>query len=255
MYSFQNLKVEKDSIKSTYTYLYEWAERNPSAPTGMVLEVSYQEQGRGQKGNQWFSSDGSNLLPSILIKYPHLSIKNQWYISEQVSVQIVETLKKFIPRAERVSIKWPNDIYYEDKKICGILIGHSLESKYIKFSIVGIGLNVNEDNFPSNLPNPIALKQILGKEISLDEVRQVFYSNLLDVLNFSFSSKDINTLHAQYMSLLYQFNIWRKYQETQTSRIFEGRIIGVNPFGLLEIETLDGEIRQFTFKEIAYIHE
>ena len=127
---------------------------------GSLVVTDFQQAGRGQVGNVWESEDGKNLLFSLLI-YPHfLPVNRQFLISQIVSLSVKEVLELYI---EGVQIKWPNDIYWKDRKICGILIEHDLMGEWLSQSIIGVGINVNQKEFRSDAPNPVSLLQITGK--------------------------------------------------------------------------------------------
>ena len=125
-------------------------------PHATVVSTYNQTAGRGQRGNSWESEPHKNLTFSVLLKPQHIIAREQFYISEIVSVAIVNTLRKYIID-QPIAIKWPNDIYVNDDKICGILIENTLSGYSISQSIAGIGININQQTFLSNAPNPISL--------------------------------------------------------------------------------------------------
>ncbi len=141
-------------IESTYMYLFDWALEHPDERANYVLDVAHQTAGRGQQGNSWYASEGLNLLPSFLVRFPRLFAPMVWALSELTALAVWHTVSSFLEDPTELRIKWPNDIYYKNRKLAGILIGHSLASKRVDFSVIGIGLNVNEANFPPNTPQP-----------------------------------------------------------------------------------------------------
>lgn len=242
------------AIASTYTYLYDWAEQHPEATSGMVVDIAYQQQGRGQQGNSWFSSEGLNLIPSILLKYDTLSVTQGWNISMLTSLAVIDAVRSFVRDAHKLYIKWPNDIYYGDHKLAGILIGHSLQGNRIDFSIVGIGLNVNEVLFPPSLPNPISLALIGGTMLSLEKVRSALYESLAKWLSCADDISEEERIHRAYCALLYRRGEWYYYQDAATGQLFEGCIKGVLRNGLLEMAIKgEEEHRFFSFKELVYL--
>ena len=154
--SCQIIKLEE--TESTNTYL-----KNILAESSIgeftVVSTNFQTKGRGQMGNSWISNRGENLLFSMLI-YPHtIKANEQFVISQVVSVALANVLRRYVCD---IKIKWPNDIYWKDNKIAGILIENSLLGHHIERSIIGIGLNINQNTFPNFLVNPISLQMITG---------------------------------------------------------------------------------------------
>ena len=143
---------------STNAYLQRLVAET-DAPEGTVVSTSFQTNGRGQLSNMWEAEDGKNILCSILLRPTSLPIKSQFLISQAISVAIVDVLNSYL---DGFFIKWPNDIYYKEDKIAGILIENTLSSAGISTCIIGLGLNVNQQTFRSDAPNPISLFNIIG---------------------------------------------------------------------------------------------
>ena len=149
-----------DETDSTNRWLREHLEVD-------VVVADFQTAGRGCGTNQWEAERGKNLLFSLLL-HPHdVQAKDQFRISMAVSIALREMLAQY---ADGFTVKWPNDIYWRDSKICGILIENRLQGSRIKDSIVGIGLNVNQTKFRSDAPNPVSLCQIVGHEVDRDSL-------------------------------------------------------------------------------------
>ena len=149
--------IHLESIRSTNTYLAQNAE---GAVHGTVVYADCQTAGRGQRGNSWESADFKNITMSMLLRPANVKPSCQFWLSEAVALAVVHTLDRYIDNG--VSIKWPNDIYWNDRKICGILVEHSLSGGKIDHTIAGIGLNINQEKFLSDAPNPVSLRQIIG---------------------------------------------------------------------------------------------
>ena len=184
VFYLKNLIVEKitmkilhfDEINSTNVYLYDkMAEKQDISD--MVVVASHQTAGRGMGKNQWESEAGKNLLFSIALNVNYLEAENQFKISQAVSVAIVETLSQFIDN-QRLFIKWPNDIYFGDKKLAGMLIQNTIEGRMMGISIIGIGLNVNQIEFSKDIPNPISMKQISGNDFDLENLLNLLIANI-----------------------------------------------------------------------------
>ena len=255
-----------DSIDSTNS---EARRRISDIDNLSVLSALSQSEGRGQKGNKWSSVPGENLTFSIVLKFGaevmdkslvsfQVAAKEQFVLTEITSLSVVEFLSRHGIEAH---IKWPNDIYVADRKICGILIENSLRGEHLSSSIIGIGLNVNQRNFDVNLPNPtsMALETGLLEDIRLclEEFMDVFRHTLFATLSAS------RNLRESYLSHLWRRNIPARYidltahpgqQSLHSGRKFTGIIRGVSPIGHLLLEdTEKGELKEFAFKEITYI--
>ena len=241
-------------VESTYTYLYDWAAQHPQDPNAYVLEVPYQSAGRGQQGNSWYSSEGKNLLPSFLVRFPRFYAPMAWAVSELTALAVWEAVTPLVPSPELLRIKWPNDIYYGERKLAGILVGHSFSEMRINYSIIGVGLNVNERAFPSDLPNPISLYQIVGKELDLSLVRSLLYQSMEQRLGeIATLAPTLNMYHLDYLERLYKRDEQGTFRNAQTGREFVGIIRDVQPNGLLVRMVEDG-LKHFAFKEIEYVH-
>ncbi len=242
--TFNILKYEK--LSSTNDKAKDLLRRN-NLPEFSVITAYEQTKGRGQRDNVWHSNISENLIFSI-ISYPvFLTPAEQFYISKAVSEGIVNYLNS---KKRGFKIKWPNDIYYENKKICGILIENSIKGNEIKNSIIGIGLNVNEEKFPEYLPYAVSLKNITGINYNIE-------SELYKVLNCVYDSFKRLRLHffteidSLYSKNLYKINESGYFKDAQG--IFEGTIKGTTPEGKLILQTSSGEIRTCNFKEVEFL--
>lgn len=218
------------------------------AAEGTVVKTDFQRKGRGQLTNVWEAEAGKNILCSILLRPTTLPIKQQFLISQAISVAIVEVLNTF---AEGFSIKWPNDIYYKEDKIAGILIENNLCSAGISTCIIGLGLNVNQQTFKSDAPNPISLYNIIGKETSVAELLGSILENFSNVYSLVYANVD--TLREKYFSHLL-FNYQMRIYEDENG-VFTGKIIDVENDGHLIIEDEAGAKRRYAFKEIQFKRE
>ena len=149
-----------------------------------------------------------------------------------------------------INIKWPNDIYYKDKKLAGILIENSIKGTQIEKSIVGIGLNLNQVQFVSNAPNPVSLKQITGKVYSIDKEIISLRENILFYYD-KLREKDYRFLNDRYLTNMYNYNKFHAYKDKEG--FFEAKITGINEFGHLQTITKDGEEKEFELKEIEFV--
>lgn len=158
-------------LESTVSTNYELRQRKDSLDNLSIIATHCQTAGRGQGDHSWHSTPGRNLTFSILLRFPlegvfSLKVSDMLLITELTTLAIKDYLRG---KGIEARIKWPNDIWVEEKKICGILIENILQGSMISESIVGIGLNVNEDNWPAELPNPVSVKQLTEKEYILED--------------------------------------------------------------------------------------
>lgn len=239
------LLVRKNEIDSTNTFALDLIKNNnPSA--GTVVLTLKQTKGRGQRSNFWESESGKNLTISAILKPEFLAISNQFQISMVISLGAIDYLQEYLTG---VSIKWPNDIYVEDKKIAGILIEHSIMGTLLAYSICGIGLNVNQKIFTSDAPNPTSLTILTGKKFNLDE--ELF--KLLECIEkryFQLKDGGSELLKKDYLNSLY----WKDglHQFSDSKGVFEGKIAGITEFGQLRITT-EQEERVYNFKEVSFV--
>ena len=242
-----------EAIESTYTYLIKLKEQQPTLPSGAYVAAEYQTAGRGQQGNSWYSTPGASLIPSFLIQGTGLHISEGWSVSEWVALSLRQAVATYLPRPELLSIKWPNDLYYGDNKLAGILISHTLEQDQIFYSVIGVGLNVNEPKFPSDIPNPISMMQIVGSALSLADVERAFKRQLTALYPDLCKSRGRKLLHQSYLQHLYRMQRKSTFRNTANGTHFEGSIVGIAEDGRLRIVTEKGEEIRFAFKEVAYL--
>lgn len=214
---------------------------------GTIIQTDFQSAGRGQSGNKWESEKGKNLLISIILFPKMINPADQFIISMTVSLGICDFLKKYIPDS---NIKWPNDIYVGNDKIAGILIENSIMGEHIENSVIGIGLNINQDIFRSDAPNPVSLKMLTGSELNLSECLTQLASDL-DKRYKQLLSEQFDIIRNEYVSYLYRLKEWSSFLGPDC--IFDGRILTVRDNGKLVIEKKAGGRSEFSFKEISFI--
>ncbi len=221
----------------------------PDMCSGTVVVVDFQTAGRGQKGNSWESQSGKNLLFSILLRPRRMMAVHSFILSQLVSLSIVEVLGRYIPD---VSIKWPNDIYYRDCKLVGILIENDMQGADVALSIVGIGVNVNQTHFLSSAPNPVSLAQVLRHTVD----RDMLLGQLVDTITTSvetYSPADNTSVSLAYMRALYRSKGFHDYFDVLAQEPIRAEVVGVEPSGRLSLRTDTGEVRNYVFKEVRYI--
>lgn len=212
-------------------------------PEGFVVYTDFQESGRGQQGNSWESEREKNLLFSMLLYPEHIPIHEQFIISQIASIGIKHVLDQYI---ENVTIKWPNDIYWNDKKLAGMLIENSLKGANIKDSIVGIGVNINQEKFEHS-PNPISMKQITGETYSREKLQKEMTDSILDI----YCNWDAERIRTVYMQMLYRKDAYHFYKAQEET--FEAKISAIQPDGRLDLDDRKGNRRSFYFKEVQFV--
>ena len=205
--------------------------------------AEFQTAGRGCGENTWESERGKNLTFSVLLHPTEIRANWQFRISEAVSVALCETLEARLN--ERVEIKWPNDIYVGDRKICGILIENRLKGSTITDSIVGIGLNVNQRTFVSDAPNPVSVCQLTGEETDREALLETF----LKELSKAFET-ETEILAEAYRSRLYRREGMHRFSDSQGE--FEAKVLNVLDDGRLVLLDSEGTARMYAFKEVVF---
>ena len=237
-----------DEINSTNVYLYDKiSEKNDISDT--VVVAAHQMAGRGMDKNRWESEAGKNLLFSIALNVNFLEAENQFKISQAVSVAIVETLSQFVDN-QQLYVKWPNDIYFGDKKLAGMLIQNTIEGRMMGVSIIGIGLNVNQIEFSSDIPNPISLKQILGEDFDLENLLNLLIKNIKSSVEGLRIKENQIAINEKYISKAYRYRQWADY--VYKNKVKSMIINGFDFYGRLILEDLSGDEIICDVKELQF---
>lgn len=236
-----------DSLHSTNT----WLKENPEAVPPMTMLVAHEQTaGRGQRGNSWEAAPGCNLTLSFHYRPEGVRPAAQFAISEAVALAVADTLRGF---GFEPKVKWPNDLYVGDSKIAGILIEHTIAGSDIARTIAGIGLNVNQERFTSDAPNPVSMLMLAGHPFDLGEVLR----RLGDALErrLRMVSADFPRLHTDYIR-----SLWRNdgalhpFRRVADGLRFDARILMVEPSGMLLLQPADdSEPLSFAFKEVEWL--
>ena len=227
-----------------------------------LIYTTYQTAGRGQTGNGWESERGKNLLLSYLLRKPQVKPIEQFELNILAAILTHLALKDWLNDEQKplLTIKWPNDIYYGDKKIAGILVENSLSGASIQHSIVGIGININQEQWVGNAPNPISLKQIIGRETHIVNVMQT-----LQIYLGAWRATAREWRTEYYMQHLYRRDGYWPYVEREVStqptmnastgadEQFMARIQTILPTGELVLVDRQGQERIYHFKQIRYV--
>lgn len=231
---------------STNNYLADLCNRQ-TLPDMTTVYTTYQSAGRGQRGNTWESEAGANLLFSFVVFPEFLEARRQFLLSQVTALALQEVLSTYTPD---ITIKWPNDIYWKDRKLCGTLIENDLTGTCISRSISGTGINLNQAQFPAHIPNPVSLFQITGKHY---EQRFILEQVLEKAAHYYELLKNDNTepITGRYKEALYRRNGFHPYQDE--AGIFQARIVDIEPIGKLILEDETGHRREYMFKEVSYV--
>lgn len=231
---------------STNNYLKELLQTQ-NVDEGTVVWADFQSAGKGQRGNGWESETGKNILFSIVLFPGFIKAGEQFILSQIVSLAVANCLQEY---TAGISIKWPNDIYWNEKKICGILLENTILEDNIGHSVAGIGININQEDFRSDAPNPVSLKQITNRDYNLEEILKTVVDNI-NVYYQQIKIGKTDSLIKQYKESLFRKDGYHLYNDGESN--FLARIEDVNSSGLLILKTKEGEERHFAFKEVKYI--
>ena len=240
-----------ESIGSTNTYLRELGGGDPSFDYEVAV-ATFQTAGRGQKGNTWESEAGKNLLFSILAHPQNIKVQEQFYISEAIALAVSDSVIAFIgpEYADGVSVKWSNDVYWKDYKMAGILIENTLQGDRILDTVAGVGLDVNQEVFLSDAPNPISMRNITGREFDLEALLNDIVERFIGYMEAG-TTELRNKTDKLYRDRLYRRQGYHKFRDS--NGIFEARIEGIRPDGCLMLQTRSGEHRTYEFKQVQFV--
>jgi BirA family transcriptional regulator, biotin operon repressor / biotin---[acetyl-CoA-carboxylase] ligase len=241
--------VELQSVDSTNNYARQQIHAG-LARHGMVIFAHEQTEGKGQRGRSWASEKGVNIIFSLLLKPRTLQLSHQFQLIACVAVAVQEFFMKYA--GENTKIKWPNDMYWQDRKAGGVLIENIIRSRDSgagswEWAIIGIGININQTNFPDDLSNPVSLKQITGKDFNTvalaKELCQVFEKRYTELLENGFEN-----IYNLYLTYLYKRKETVKLKKG--NKIFEATIDSVSSTGKLIIEHMVKE--ELDFGEVEW---
>src|SRR5688572_5813128 len=230
---------------STNSHALQLCQQSPSAPEGTVVITDNQTAGRGQRGNKWVTEPGKNFTLSIILKPTFLRINDQFFLTVFVSLSIRDYLHE--KGCTAIRIKWPNDIYVGSKKICGILIENIISGDRFSNVVIGIGLNVNQDDF--GMDTATSLRMELEQRFNLSSELEWLLANV-EARYLKLRQNELQSMMEEYLSLMY----WRGevHHFSSNDKDFEGTITGLDEVGRLKIITNIGE-KSFEIKEINYV--
>jgi BirA family transcriptional regulator, biotin operon repressor / biotin---[acetyl-CoA-carboxylase] ligase len=240
--------IRLKEVGSTNTYLMDlYSIEKPTE--GTVVLADYQTAGRGMDGSIWESEPGQNLTFSFILYPTFLAPEAQFYLNKIISLGLSDLAGELLPERDDIRIKWPNDIYIGNKKVAGTLIQNGVKGSSFDFSVIGIGLNVNQVKFPIDAINPVSLKAIATSAFILEDVFRLTLIKMENRLN-QLIQGELREIDKDYQDHLYRFNHLAGY-------IFEGKsmkakITGVNRYGQLILEIPGEKIVECDLKEVKF---
>ncbi|WP_183892027.1 biotin--[acetyl-CoA-carboxylase] ligase [Pedobacter cryoconitis] len=243
----QNL-IKLLAVDSTNNFLKRMVSNSEPLPEGTVIMAENQYEGRGQVGSKWHAEPGKNLTFSILLRPSFIQPREQFNLNMTISIAIQKALESLIGTG--LSVKWPNDIYFGHQKIGGMLIENIVAGSHIKACIAGIGINVNQEVFETELQQRAgSIYQILHRHVDLVTLLAEICSHI-EAGYLKLKAGNYGNLRNEYLNYLYQYNVKANYR--QNGEIIEGKIVDVGENGMLSLETIDG-LKTYNFKEIEFI--
>ena len=217
---------------------------------GFFVHADFQTKGRGQRGNNWEAIKGKNILMSIILKPNFLKATDQFQLNMAVSLGILAAIKSIFQEKEihnNLKIKWPNDIYFENKKLGGILIENTILGSNLNCSIIGIGLNINQMVFENR--NAISVLQILNR-VEAIHLNLIIEKILEQIEYYYLKLKNSEELELDYLKSLFRINEIHHFRKNEFD--FLGKIVGIDAFGRLKIE-VENQLQVFDFKEVGFV--
>ncbi|MET4081103.1 BirA family biotin operon repressor/biotin-[acetyl-CoA-carboxylase] ligase [Pedobacter sp. UYP30] len=236
-------------VDSTNTYLKRLLSNSEPLAEGTVIMAAHQTAGRGQQGANWESEQGKNIILSVYLAPRAVPLDKQFFLNMAIALAVTHALQQFIK--EDIKVKWPNDIYWQNKKLGGILIENTLAGTCIKSSIIGIGINVNQRSFSHSISSKtISAANILGEDLNIDAVVEQLCI-FLEKYYLLLLAKKYDILHKYYSESLYLRGELSLFEEN--GKVFEGKITNVDESGFLLMDAKSLH-RKFNFKEVQFLH-
>ena len=262
--------IALDEVDSTNNFLRHLDTSDDRRMT--LVTAEFQSAGRGSGENRWESAKGENLLFSLRVMPRNLPVRRMFAISEATALAIRESLTLTLSKGEEIlplapcplpltppkvgrgiTIKWPNDIYFGDSKVAGMLIENDLQGARVRSSVIGIGINVNQRRFVSDAPNPRSLADIAGHDIEWRLVLERFMERFIHYINIIDEGKDnaLDALHEDYKRHLYRRGEEHKYVDEMGT--FCATLVDVEPSGHLVLQDKEGTLRRYEFKQVRFL--
>lgn len=237
--------IREKSLPSTNTYALELLNnKRISKPTVVVADA--QIKGRGQAQNQWFSEEGKSLTFSVVLFPERIKAERQFTLSQVICLAVCNTLAQYV---ENVNIKWPNDIYINGKKTCGILIENAVLGEGLAYSVCGVGLNVNNANFSSGYV-ATSLHSETGCIFDLENILEQILKKI-ELYYLKAEKEEYALLNSWYHECLYKIGETIRFEDKQG--VFMAKVIGIDQYGQLLVEDDESQLRTYGFKEVAWL--
>lgn len=247
MIKFDILHV--NAVDSTNAYAFELIDSS-NCEEGTVVWAADQYAGKGHGGNSWESQNNKNLTISVVLRPSFILPEDQFVITQIVSMAILNLLRGRL-LIKNVCVKWPNDIFIGDRKVAGILIQNTIKGNFIDYSVIGIGLNVNQESFQSDAPNPCSIIQYVKESYNLELLLKYLLQEINKLYIASLSPQFLEQLDQLYRKNMYRYNKLSDFSKAGNE--FKGKIIGIGDYGKLKIALTNGEIEHYGFKEIEFV--
>lgn len=238
--------IHLEQIDSTNAYLQR--QQMECDIRNWVVSTDEQTAGKGMGSNGWESEVGKNLTFSLAVDVSFLPAERQFLLSEAVAVGLVQSLDALMPD-EKLHIKWPNDLYYENHKLAGILINSTIKANKMDISIIGIGLNVNQMQFQDWPTHPISLQQITGKEYDLQPLLEQIIERIL--IKVGQLKSDPSIIEQEYIQRLFRYRVWADYEVD--GKVLRLLMTGIDSFGRLQLIDETDKTYCFDIKEIKFL--
>ena len=233
-----------DSVDSTNNYAM--AQIHAGTALHGTSYFAYQQlSGKGRRGKSWQTETGKNIIMTIVLNTGFIPVYQQFQLNMAISVACCDFLSNY---TNNVSIKWPNDLYWNDSKAGGLLIENIIRGDNWQWAVIGIGININQESFPGELPNPVSLKQITGETYSVVDKGKELYRNVMNVFN------DLKKNGSGNVFILYNKNLYKRDQQVRLKKdnmVFDTKILGVDKLGSLL--TKDVMEQSFDFNEVEWL--
>lgn len=239
--------INLPSLHSTNAYALSLLSKSKPSE-GTVISTPDQYAGRGQIGRTWESEPHKNIALSVILYPTFLAANQQFLLNQSISLAVFDLLEAHFPR--RVHIKWPNDMYIDGRKAVGMLIQNAISGSFLRSSVIGIGINVNQTSFSPELPNATSMKMLAGEEMDLSKLMVQLFHNI-ENRYLKLKSGNLVPLQEAYLENLYRYQEEHLFQRPNGDT-FKGTITGLSDIGALKVYN-GGKEEFFGLKEIKFL--
>ncbi len=248
---FHSAPLFMEQTDSTNRQLWRMLDEGQHFEEGFAIWAGFQTAGKGLGNTAWHGEANKNLSLSLLLKPHFLPPGKQFTLNKCIALAIHKTLIELCT-GHTFTIKWPNDIYFDDKKIAGTLIENRILGHLFETCIVGVGININQTVFPADIPNPGSLKMITGKNLDLNICLQALLENIHQHYELLINGQE-DFINQSYLENLLGYRQQLSFRKGET--IFRAMIVGVNEYGKLILKNDHGRINEYGMKEVVFLQE